>query len=179
MESRKVQKVGYSTLTISLPSEWTKEIGLKQGDTVFCVKERDGSLKIIPSEMIKDNGPDANENVVINADMCREEGMLENAQRVGARLTERLLALQAEFPVIGDVRGLGLMIGAEFTALDGTPAADLAKAVVEGCLKRRLLLLTCGSWNNTVRWIPPLVVTMEQVEAALAAFSDALAEAVL
>jgi 4-aminobutyrate aminotransferase len=108
----------------------------------------------------------------------REEGMLENAQRVGAQLIERLRALQAEFPVIGDVRGLGLMIGAEFTAPDGTPATDLAKAVVAGCLKRRLLLLTCGPWNNTVRWIPPLAVTMEQVEAALAAFSDALAEAV-
>jgi len=108
----------------------------------------------------------------------REEGMLENAKRMGARLMERLLALQAEFPVIGDVRGLGLMIGAEFTAPDGTPAADLAKAVVEGCLKRRLLLLTCGPWNNTVRWIPPLVVMMEQVEEALAAFGDALAEAV-
>jgi len=108
----------------------------------------------------------------------REEGMLENAKRMGARLMERLLALQTEFPVIGDVRGLGLMIGAEFTAPDGTPAADLARAVVEGCLTRRLLLLTCGPWNNTVRWIPPLVVTMEQVEAALAAFGDALAEAV-
>lgn len=103
--------------------------------------------------------------------------MLENAQRVGARLLQRLRVLQAEFPVIGDVRGLGLMIGAEFTAPDGAPATDLAKAVVEGCLKRRLLLLTCGSWGNTVRWIPPLVVTLEEVEEALAVFSEALAEA--
>jgi 4-aminobutyrate aminotransferase-like enzyme len=50
--------------------------------------------------------------------------------------------------------------------------------VVRGCLKRHLLLLTCGSWDNTVRWIPPLVVTREQVDGGLATFKDALVEAV-
>ncbi len=116
--------------------------------------------------------------------VIRDEGLLENAQRMGAVLMEQLRALQNDFPVIGDVRGLGLMVGAEFTDLDpstgsgqrSTPATDLAKAVVKGCLKRHLLLLTCGPWDNTVRWIPPLVVTQEQVEEALAAFRDALAE---
>jgi 4-aminobutyrate aminotransferase len=106
----------------------------------------------------------------------REEGLLENAQQMGTRLMERLRALQAEFPVIGDVRGLGLMIASEFTAPDGTPATDLAKAVVEGCLKRHLLLLTCGPWGNTVRWIPPLVVTPEQIEEAVGVFREAVAE---
>ena len=108
----------------------------------------------------------------------REEGLLENAQRMGVRIVEGLRALQAKFPVIGDVRGLGLMIGVEFTAPDRTPATGLVKAVVNGCLKRRLMLLTCGPWGNTIRWIPPLVVTREQVEEALAAFEDALTEAV-
>ena len=110
--------------------------------------------------------------------VVQEEGLLENATRMGTYLMERLWELQADFPVIGDVRGLGLMIGAECTAPNGIPAIDLAKAVVKGCLERQLLLLTCGPWNNTVRWIPPLVVTSEQVEEALAAFKDALAEAV-
>jgi 4-aminobutyrate aminotransferase-like enzyme len=49
---------------------------------------------------------------------------------------------------------------------------------MKGCLKRHLLLLTCGPWDNTVRWIPPLVATQEQVEEALAAFKDALVEAI-
>ncbi|MBC8449206.1 MAG: aminotransferase class III-fold pyridoxal phosphate-dependent enzyme, partial [Chloroflexi bacterium] len=108
----------------------------------------------------------------------REERLLENATQIGAYLMDQLRSLQAEFPVIGDVRGLGLMIAAEFTDLDSSPATDLAKSVVKGCLKRRLLLLTCGSWNNTVRWIPPLVVTQEQIEEALATFKDALVEAI-
>ena len=108
--------------------------------------------------------------------VIREEHLLENAQQMGARLLERLQALQAEIPVIGEVRGLGLMIGAEFTGPDGTPATDLAKAVVKGCLKRHLLLLTCGPWDNTVRWIPPLVVNAEQIEQAVEVFGQVLAE---
>ena len=108
----------------------------------------------------------------------RDEHLLENAQQMGALLMERLRALQSDFPVIGDVRGLGLMVAAEFKVADGTPATDLAKAVVKGCLKRHLLLLTCGPWDNTVRWIPPLVVTQEQIEEAVMIFKDALAEAI-
>lgn len=108
----------------------------------------------------------------------REEGLLENARQSGAWLMEQLRALQAEFSIIGDVRGLGLMIGVEFTAPDGSPATDLAKALGKGCLKHHLLLLTCGPWSNTVRWIPPLTVTREQMEEALTTFKDALAEAV-
>ena len=110
--------------------------------------------------------------------VIHQEGLLENSQRMGALLMERLWELQGDFPAIGDVRGLGLMVGAEFTDFDGTPATDLAKAVVKGCLKRRLLLLNCGTLGNTVRWIPPLAVTQEQMEEALAVFKDALEEAI-
>ncbi len=110
--------------------------------------------------------------------VIREENLLENATRMGALLMDGLRSLQREFPVIGDVRGLGLMVAAEFTAPDGSPATDLAKRVVKGCFQRRLLLLTCGPWDNTVRWIPPLIVTAGQMEEALAIFHDAVAEVV-
>jgi 4-aminobutyrate aminotransferase len=109
----------------------------------------------------------------------RDEDLLENAAQTGAWLMDELRALQAEFSVIGDVRGLGLMIGVEFTADDGSPAAEMAKAVAKACLKRRLMLLTCGPWGNTIRWIPPLIVTREQVLEALAVFEEALAEMVI
>jgi 4-aminobutyrate aminotransferase len=106
--------------------------------------------------------------------VIREEGLLENAQQTGAWLMDELRVLQAEFPAIGNVRGLGLMIGVEFTAPDGSPATELAKAVGKACLERNLLLLTCGPWGNTIRWIPPLMVTGSQVSEALAAFRDSL-----
>jgi phosphate uptake regulator len=74
LESRKVQKVGYSTLTVSLPSEWTKQNNINPGDIVFIMPERDGTLKIMPSQFaLKEEA----EEYIINADACDETGMLE------------------------------------------------------------------------------------------------------
>ncbi len=110
------------------------------------------------------------------ARVIKEEKLLENATRMGRRLIEHLQAVQDEFPVIGDVRGLGLMVAAEFTDQDGTPATGTAKAVVEACLDHGLMLLTCGPWNNTVRWIPPLIVTAGQIDEAVGLFRVALSD---
>jgi phosphate uptake regulator len=69
-----VQKVGYSTLTVSLPSEWAKQNNINPGDLVFIMPERDGTLKIMPSQFaIKEEA----EEYIINADACDEKGMLE------------------------------------------------------------------------------------------------------
>lgn len=108
-------------------------------------------------------------------DVIREEGLVENAARQGARLLTGLREIQAEHPIIGDVRGRGLMVGVEFTSLDGRPAADIAARVQAECLQRNLLLLTCGSYSNVIRWIPPLVVTAEQIDEALTIFNEAMA----
>ncbi|MFN3741473.1 MAG: aspartate aminotransferase family protein [Anaerolineales bacterium] len=105
----------------------------------------------------------------------REEKMLENAQARGAELMSGLRRLQEEYPQIGDVRGLGLMIGTEFV-LDGRPekAKPLAKAIIHAAEERGLLLLTCGTYDNTIRWIPPLNVTGEQIREGLRIFEEAL-----
>ena len=107
-------------------------------------------------------------------EVIREEGLVENAAAMGQHLMEKLRELQTTQPLIGDVRGRGLMIGVEFTGQDGKPAADTAKTVQQECLKRRLLLHTCGSYGNVVRWIPPLVVNAEQIDAAVEVFNQAL-----
>lgn len=106
----------------------------------------------------------------------REEGMLENAVERGAELFAGLRHIQEEYPQIGDVRGLGLMIGAEFRTPERKPDKAIAKAVVHTCLEERLLLLTCGPWDNTVRWMPPLNVSSDQIREALDIFAGALAK---
>ncbi|GIV67638.1 aspartate aminotransferase family protein [Caldilinea sp.] len=108
-------------------------------------------------------------------DVIREEGLVENAAQQGARLLKGLREIQAEHPVIGDVRGRGLMVGVEFTAPDGRPAAETATRVQAECLRRNLLLLTCGAYGNVIRWIPPLVVAADQIDDALAIFNEAMA----
>ncbi len=106
----------------------------------------------------------------------RDDGMLENARQRGEQLVQGLKAMQQTYPVIGDVRGLGLMIGVEFSTLDGKPDKASAKAVAHACLDRRMLLLTCGPWDNTIRWIPPLMVSAAEIEQGLQIFSEALKE---
>lgn len=109
----------------------------------------------------------------------REEKMLENANARGSQLQTGLRKLQEEYPQIGDVRGLGLMIGTEFE-VDGKyqKAKGLVKNIITAAEKRGLLLLSCGTYDSTVRWIPPLNVTEAQVNDALGIFSASLKEAV-
>lgn len=107
--------------------------------------------------------------------VLKEEGLVENAARLGEVLLAGLRDIQERCSLLGDVRGLGLMVGAEFTMPDGSPATALVKDVVARCLEQGLLLLTCGTYGNVIRWIPPLVVTREQIEGALEIFRGAVA----
>ncbi len=106
-----------------------------------------------------------------------EEGLVENARARGEQLIAGLRDLQAEFPVMGDVRGAGLMVGVELGTFE-EPNTPLANRIQQGCLARQMLILTCGSYGNVIRWIPPLVVSEAQIEDALALFASALAESV-
>jgi len=108
--------------------------------------------------------------------VIREEGLVENSANMGKHLLARLGAMQSEYPAIGDIRGLGLMVAVEFTTSQAEPDASTAKAVRLACLERDLMLLTCGPRGNVIRWIPPLVVTKEQIDEALAIFADALVQ---
>ena len=103
-----------------------------------------------------------------------QDGLVENAAQMGVVLMDGLRYIQSRYPVLGDVRGLGLMVGTEFTQLDGSPATDVAKAVIAQCQADKLLLLNCGTYSNVVRWIPPLIVTQEQIETALDIFERAV-----
>jgi 4-aminobutyrate aminotransferase len=109
----------------------------------------------------------------------RDEKMLENARERGIQLMTGLCKLQEDFPQIGEVRGKGLMIGTEFIVGDRPERAKpLVKEIVRAAEERDLLLLSCGTYDNTVRWIPPLNVTEAQINAGLKIFEEALHEVV-
>jgi 4-aminobutyrate aminotransferase len=107
----------------------------------------------------------------------REERMVENAAERGTQLMTGLRKLQEEYPEMGDVRGLGLMIGSEFT-VDSRPekAKPAVKEIIHTAEQKGLLLLTCGTYDNTIRWIPPLNVTSEQINDGLHLFGESLKE---
>ncbi len=109
-------------------------------------------------------------------DLVRE-GLADNAATVGAHFTMRLKELAADFPCIGEVRGRGLMIGMELIEADGkrTPAAGLCDAVITRAYHNGLLLLSCGT--STVRFMPPLNVSVAEVDEAMAMLRTSLQQA--
>ena len=111
-------------------------------------------------------------------DVIEDEDLIANARARGAQLAGGLRELQADHPVLGDVRGLGCMVAMELVKPevgDGrTPDADLARRVIAGALERKLIVLSAGSYGNVSRIIPPLVTTAEEVDQALSILEDSL-----
>ena len=103
--------------------------------------------------------------------------MVGNAATVGAHFTSCLHDLARDFACIGDVRGKGLMIGMELVEPDGTAARALCDAVITRAFHNGLLLLSCGA--STVRFMPPLDVTREEVDEAMALLRTSLQEAMV
>jgi 4-aminobutyrate aminotransferase len=101
-----------------------------------------------------------------------EDGLLENATRIGDFLLAELAKMRAKHPIVGDVRGKGLMIGVELVKPDGTPAPTDAESLVQGCFQKGLLLLRCG--ESAIRLCPPLVITQQHAETALSIIEDVL-----
>ena len=105
-----------------------------------------------------------------------ERGLMANAVEAGAHLMAGLRALARDHPVIGEVRGLGLMVGMEIIdPASGAPAGALSEAIIERAFHHGLLLLTCGS--STLRFMPPLSVTKAEIDEALVLLRASLAEA--
>ncbi|MER6876759.1 aminotransferase class III-fold pyridoxal phosphate-dependent enzyme, partial [Amycolatopsis sp. NPDC000673] len=104
---------------------------------------------------------------IATLDVIQDEGLVENAAERGRQLLEGARVIADKTPAIGDVRGLGLLVGTEFTTADGEPDTATAQAAQQAAAKSGLLLLTCGAYSNVVRMVPPLVVNAEQVDDAL------------
>lgn len=111
---------------------------------------------------------------IATLDVIQEEKLVDNARVVGGVLASGLEKVAAANPLVGDVRGLGLMLASEFVTADGDPNPGAALRAQQEATARGLLLLTCGPFGNVVRMIPPLVVTEEQVEEALAIWASSV-----
>lgn len=97
-----------------------------------------------------------------------EDGtLIENVNKMGAYLKEKLFALKEKYPCISDVRGIGLMVAIEFSHEDGSPAPDIWTKVKKGCLERHMLTLNCGVNGNGMRFATPLNVKKEEIDEGL------------
>lgn len=105
-----------------------------------------------------------------------EGGALENCNRMGAYFVEELHKLKADYPQIAEIRGLGLMIGMECLDQDGQPDAKTVSGLKEKALEKGLILLTCGTDKNVIRFIPPLTVSKEEIDQAVRIIRESLSE---
>jgi len=110
-------------------------------------------------------------------EVFEEENMLEKSVALGKKLKARFEKWQKDFDIIGDIRGLGAMLGLEFVKGENKePAADEAKQMAAHCLEKGLLILVCGSYGNVVRILAPFVITDEQLEKGFSIMEEALKE---
>lgn len=109
-------------------------------------------------------------------DVIREGNLLANARAQGGYILETLRELQTEWPIVGDVRGMGLMLAVEFVR-PGTskePNPEAVRRILQRALEGGLLLYPCGHWTQTIRFIPSLNITREQVDEGLDIFRQAV-----
>ena len=111
---------------------------------------------------------------IATIDVMEKQGLADNAKRQGDYALKRLRVLREKFPSIGDVRGLGLMIGIEFVKKDKKPDSALLKRIMKRCEKNGLIVVECGLHKNVLRFIPPLTITTREMDAALGIFEKAL-----
>ncbi|MGI8556296.1 MAG: acetyl ornithine aminotransferase family protein [Pyrinomonadaceae bacterium] len=104
-----------------------------------------------------------------------ENGLIDNSRIVGAYLEKGLNKLKDKYEVIGDVRGLGMMLGVEFVTEKKTlaPAPELRDKIEYACFERGLIILGCGT--SAIRWSPALILTKENVDVGLEIFDQAIA----
>jgi 4-aminobutyrate aminotransferase len=107
-----------------------------------------------------------------------ERELVANSAEVGSYLKSGLEKLQSKYDCIGDVRGMGMMLGVEFISDRATkePDAELRDRVEMASFQRGLILLGAGA--NTIRWSPPLILTKENVDVALEIFDEAIAASI-
>src|ERR1700728_4593739 len=110
-------------------------------------------------------------------DLIEEDDLIQNCDVVGGYLRDGLLELQKKYPVIGDVRGLGLMQALELVTDPVTkePAAALATEMLEAARERGLLIGKGGMYNNVLRMSPPMNIAKSDVDEALRLLDESFA----
>jgi 4-aminobutyrate aminotransferase/(S)-3-amino-2-methylpropionate transaminase len=109
-------------------------------------------------------------------EVFEEENMLAKSVALGEKLQARFEKWQQQFDIVGEIRGLGAMLGLELVkGKNREPAADEAKQLTSFCLAKGLMLLSCGSYGNIIRVLAPFVITDEQLEKGFGILEEGLA----
>jgi 4-aminobutyrate aminotransferase/(S)-3-amino-2-methylpropionate transaminase len=111
-------------------------------------------------------------------DQFKNLNLLSKAERIGKKVLEKFTEFQERYPVVGDVRGLGAMVGMELVADRKTkePATAFTKQLVNLCREKGLIMISAGTYSNIIRPLMPLVITDEQLNKGLIIIGEVLDE---
>ncbi len=115
-----------------------------------------------------------------NLEVIREEKLVERAAELGAHMKARFQDMMERFEFIGDVRGLGLMIGIEFVKDRKTkePNPEVVDRIIEGCFERKLLVHPCGNWKQGLRLMVPLNIPSDLLDRGIDIIEEVMGEIV-
>lgn len=120
--------------------------------------------------------PIACEAALAVLDVIEDEHLVENSESLGKIMSDKLCKISNVLSdrYVVDVRGLGSMMAIEIFDGDGDQNRDLTARIVKGCLDQKLILLTCGSYGNVIRFLPPLNTPEEVLNRAMSILSDVM-----
>ena len=104
--------------------------------------------------------------------VVQDEDLMSNAVQVGDHIQDRFREARKELPIIGDVRGKGLMVAVELENSDGSPAREVIKSLIKEMGSRGLVLTKCGA--SSIRIAPPLILTGEQADLGVDVITEVL-----
>ena len=112
-------------------------------------------------------------------DVIEEEGLVDRANQIAKTIRERWEEVARQAPEVGDIRGIGSMIGVEFVKDPATkePNKEIVGKAIIGAMKLGVVAITCGIYKNVIRHLMPLVITDEQLEEGLDVLTDSVISA--
>jgi len=161
-----------------VPDVMTFAKGMANGSPIGCTATTDAiasALKPLSFSTFGGN-PMTSAAALATLRVIQKQKLADNARVLGDRLHAGLRGLQRRHPVIGDVRGLGLMQACELVRKDKSPDAKSTALVLEGTRRRGVLIGKGGLWGNVLRLAPPLTVSEPQIDELIAALDASLAE---
>lgn len=107
-----------------------------------------------------------------------KKGLLKRGEEIGKKVMERFKKFEKQYEAVGDVRGLGAMVGMELVMDRETkePATAITKQLINRCREKGLLMISAGTYSNIIRPLMPLVITDQQLEKGLAVIEEAMSE---
>ena len=153
-----------------------KALGNGMPISAFCTTDEVAKAFTKPSASTLGGNPVSSATALAVLDYIEKYELCETAAHLGEMLKEGLIALQAKYSLIKDVRGIGLMLGAELVKEDGQPASEETDVILEKLKDCGIIVGKNGLNRNVLAFQPPLVITEANVQTLLHELDEVLAE---